>query len=104
MAKRKGNTQEFGDHEVEQVPAHNEEAQAGADGFKGFTDAPTDPAPQAPASEFINLIDHPEYEVLPKVPRLVLYRGDTYDLMRLRPSQFQRLTTNADAANIVRKR
>lgn len=61
-------------------------------------------AAPAPSDEFINLYADERFEIQPGIPRRFIYRGDTLDLMKLRPSQFERITTNADAARIVRKK
>jgi hypothetical protein len=54
--------------------------------------------------QYYNLTDHPDFVLQPNIPQIILYRGDRLDLCKLRPSQFVRLTTNADAAKIVRRR
>lgn len=59
-------------------------------------------APSQP--EFFDLTNHPDFVLQPNIPQIVLYRGDRLDLCKLRQSQFIRLTTNADAAKIVRRR
>ncbi len=61
-------------------------------------------APEGPANNLVNLFAHEDFEVLPKVPRTLIFMGDTIDLVRLTPAQFKRVTTTEAGKRIVRKR